>query len=414
MDIRTLSQTDEITLFTLDNGLRCVHRRAPGGVAYCGIVVNAGSRDEDADHQGLAHFVEHTIFKGTRHRSSWHISNRMESVGGELNAYTSKEETVVYTAAPAGEPARALELLADLVMYSVFPADELEKEREVVCEEIKSYLDSPADSVYDEFEENIYAGSGMAHNILGDIDSVHRLTGADCRGFIEDFYCPDNMTLYISDPSRPAVIERLCRRYFGKMHLYANPRVREIPAMVQPFSKVNDRNGFQAHTIVGARTFSRTDPRRFPLFLLNNYLGGPCMNSRLNQELREKRGYVYTVDSSVSLMSNCGSMMIYFGSDKEHVGRCKRLIRRELEALASAPLSATRFENARRQYLGQLLLTTDHRESTAMALGKSLLYYGDVHGPAWTAERIAEVTPEQLRAVAEELLAAGLCELTLC
>ena len=206
------SETEQYNVFRLSGGLTCVHRRRMGAVSYIGIVVGAGSRDEGEALHGLAHFVEHTIFKGTRHRSSWHISNRMESIGGELNAYTSKEETVIYTAAPAGEPARALELVSDLVRYSTFPADELEREREVVCEEIKSYLDSPSDAVYDEFEELVYAGSPMAHNILGSTDSVHALTGADCRGFIEDFYTPDNMVLYVEDPSPLHAIERCTSR----------------------------------------------------------------------------------------------------------------------------------------------------------------------------------------------------------
>lgn len=409
-----MNNNESLTLFTLDNGLRCVHRHTNSAVAYCGIVVNAGSRDEDTLHNGLAHFVEHTIFKGTKHRSSWHISNRMESVGGELNAYTSKEETVIYTAAPAGEPQRAIELLADLVRNSTFPTDEIEREREVVCEEIKSYLDSPSDSVYDEFEENIYLGNAMAHNILGDIDSVHRLSAVDCRGFIEDFYCPDNMVIYISDSSKSQSIERLCRKHFGDLHLKSKLKERIIPGIVAPFSITKERNGFQAHTLMGARAFSRTDPRRFALFLLNNYLGGPCMNSRLNQELRERRGYVYTVDSSIALLSDCGSMMIYFGSDHNHVDKCKKLIRHELENLAATKLSAAKFERIRRQYRGQLLLTTDHKESTAMSLGKSMLYYNEIHSPAWTAERISEVSAEEVRAVAEFLLNQGLSELTIC
>lgn len=401
-------------IFTLPNGLRCVHRRVAGVVSYVGIAVNAGSRDEGVESHGLAHFVEHTIFKGTRHRSSWHISNRMESIGGELNAYTSKEETVVYTAAPAGELPRALDLIADLVAYSTFPREEIEREREVVCEEIKSYLDSPADSVFDEFEELIYSGSAMAHNILGTEQSVHTLDGAKCRGFIEDFYTPDNMTLYIADSCREDVAERLAAKYFGGLRLRRSPSSRVAPAVVEAFCEVRDRNGYQAHTLVGARTCSRTDDARFPLFLLNNYLGGPCMNSRLSQELRERRGYVYTVDSSIALMSDCGLMMIYFGSDRQHVARCKRIIRRELEALAESPISSVKFERIRRQYCGQLLLSTDHRESVAMSMGKSLLYYGEVHDAQWTRDRILEVTPEQVRATAERLLAGGFSELTIC
>lgn len=408
------SETEQYNVFRLSGGLTCVHRRRMGAVSYIGIVVGAGSRDEGADLHGLAHFVEHTIFKGTRHRSSWHISNRMESIGGELNAYTSKEETVIYTAAPAGEPARALELVSDLVRYSTFPADELEREREVVCEEIKSYLDSPSDAVYDEFEELVYAGSPMAHNILGSTDSVHALTGADCRGFIEDFYTPDNMVLYVEDPSPLHAIERLAEKYFGALHLSRRDSGRQAPPVAEPFTEKRDRGGFQSHTLMGARVCNRDADERFPLFLLNNYLGGPCMNSRLNQELREHRGYVYTVDSTVALMSDCGLMQVYFGSDHSHVEKCRRLVMRELEMLAEKPISSVKFDRIRRQYAGQLLLGTDNRESVAMAMGKSLLYYDEIHDDRWTSERIMAVTAEQVRAVAEGLLASGFSSLTIC
>lgn len=408
------SETEQYNVFRLSGGLTCVHRRRMGAVSYIGIVVGAGSRDEGAALHGLAHFVEHTIFKGTRHRSSWHISNRMESIGGELNAYTSKEETVVYTAAPAGEPARALELISDLVRYSTFPAEELEREREVVCEEIKSYLDSPSDAVYDEFEELVYAGSPMAHNILGSTDSVHALTGADCRGFIEDFYTPDNMVLYVEDPSPLHTIERLAEKHFGALRLSRRDSGRQTPPLAVPFAEKRDRGGFQSHTLMGVRVCNRDADERFPLFLLNNYLGGPCMNSRLNQELRERRGYVYTVDSTVALMSDCGLMQVYFGSDHSHVEKCRRLVMRELETLAEKPISPVKFDRIRRQYAGQLLLGTDNRESVAMAMGKSLLYYGEIHDAQWTSERIMAVTAEQVRAVAEALLASGFSSLTIC
>lgn len=401
-------------IFTLPNGLRCVHLHTDSNVAYIGVAVNAGSRDEPADRLGLAHFVEHTVFKGTRHRSSWHISNRMESIGGELNAYTSKEETVIYTNAPAGNSERALELLADLIAYSSFPSDELEKERDVVIEEIFSYRDSPSDSIYDLFDDKIYAGSGPGHNILGTPESVKSLNGNDCRKFIEDFYVPSNMVLYAATPDNEHLIERLALKHFGPLHLSGAVHNRRIPPMNTPFFETMERDGHQAHTILGARTFGRNDDRRFPLFLLNNYLGGPCMNSRLNQELRDRRGYVYTVDSSVALLSDAGTMLIYFGSDKSTVDKCLRIIRRELDKLANSPIKPGVFEKIKRQYAGQLLVSSDHRESISMSMGKSLLYYNEVHDVKWTTEKIMSVSPEDVRSVAE-LLAPGLTsKLTLC
>ncbi len=394
--------SNDTEIFILPNGLRSVCRQQKDSlVSYIGVLVNAGSRDEGKESYGLAHFVEHTIFKGTDRRSSSRISSRMESVGGELNAYTSKEETMVYTNAPAGYEERALELLADLIANSRFPREEVEREREVIVEEIHSYLDSPSDAVYDEFEELAYAGSGLAHNILGSAEGVRRLGSDDCRAFIDRFYTPGEMVVYCSTPLPAEKMGKLVEKYFRGLHFPDTPRHREMPLPMTPFDERRDKGNHQANAITGARLFGRRDMRRFPLFLLNNHLGGPCMNSVLNRELREKRGLVYTVDSSVSLMSDTGLMLIYFGCDPANVGKCRRIIARELDRLAQSPLKPVAFENIKRQYCGQLLVSTDHRESRAMALAKSLMYFGEIHDPASTAERIQAVTAEELRSIAE-------------
>lgn len=407
-------KTDQpYTVFTLPNGLRTVCWHTDGLVSYIGVVVNAGSRDEKSDLYGLAHFVEHTIFKGTGKRKSWQVSNRMEAVGGELNAYTSKEETMVYTNAPVGYEERAVELLADLISSSVFPAGEIDREKEVVIEEINSYLDSPADSVYDEFEELAYAGSGLAHNILGDVGSVRKLTGADCRSFIDSFYTPTEMVAYCCSPLDPGRVRKLVERHFGALHFTDTPRMRVAPPPMTPFELRRDRGNHQANTIIGARVFGRRDPRRFALFLLNNYLGGPCMNSRLNRELREKRGYVYTVDSSVSLMSDSGLLLVYFGCDPSTVGKCRRIVFNEIDRLAQSAMPESAFEKIKRQYCGQLLVSSDHRENRAMALAKSMLYYEEICDIASTADAIREVTPAQLREVAEILTPSACGMLTL-
>lgn len=410
---KTSEKESVATMFTLPNGLRCVHAPSCGEVSYIGLVVNAGSRDEAPEHDGLAHFVEHTLFKGTTHRSSWHISNRMESVGGELNAYTSKEETVIYVNAPNGNTARALELLSDIVANSCFPVPELDTEREVVIEEIKSYLDSPSDNVFDVFDEHIYASSRLAHNILGTPESVRAMKGEDCRAFLDKYYTPANMVLYIVDQLPVARAERIATKYFGHFHLQGILPDRQKPPMNREFFETIELDGHQSHTIMGVRTFSRTDPRRFGLFLLNNYLGGPCMNSRLNIELRERRGLVYTVESTLSLLSDCGQMQIYFGSDRAAVDRCRKLVMRQLEQLAENRMSEVKFERAKKQYLGQLTLSSDQRESMAMAYGKSLLYYGKLHTRHHTAERIRAVTAEELRICAEELIKTGINVLTI-
>lgn len=404
---------EKYDIFTLPNGIRLVVWQIKSLVSYFGAIVSTGSRDESPERQGLAHFVEHTIFKGTGKRKAWQISSRMESIGGELNAYTSKDETAVYTNAPAGHAERAIELVADLIADSRFPAEELEKEKDVVIEEIHSYEDSPADSVFDEFEELIYEGSGLAHNILGTPESVKALTSADCRAFIDSFYTPGEMTLYYAGADDPQRVARLVERHFSCLHFPAAPRVRTTPPVREPFALQRDLGNHQANTIVGARTFGRLDPRRPALLLLNNYLGGPCMNSRLNRELRDRRGYVYTVESSVSMYEDTGSIFIYFGCDPDKVKKCIRLIHNELDRLVQSPLSEKALEAVKRQYCGQLTVTTDHRESRAMALAKSLMYFGDICDVEAMIDKVREVTPAQIREVAEMIAPCRCSSLTL-
>ena len=406
--------TPDLKITTLSNGLRVVAARNNGLVSYMGILVNAGSSDEAPAHYGLAHFVEHTVFKGTLNRTASQIANRMETVGGELNAYTTKEETMIYASAPKGYVARGLELIADLVSNASFPTEEIDREREVIIEEIHSYLDSPSDAVFDDFEENIYAGSALAHNILGSPESVRNISGIDAHNFIEKFYTPGNMVLYIVDPGDPHNNIRLAEKYFGSLSRpYTEPSRLIPPRLELPFCKNVCKENYQSNTVLGARIFSRDDKRRYPMFLLNNYLGGPAMNSRLNRELRDKRGLVYTVESNIALLSNAGTFTVYFGTHPESVEKCIKLIRKEIERVADSTLSKSAFERIRRQYCGQLILTTDHIESRSMALAKSLLYFGEIHDQQHTAEMMYRVTPEELRDCARLILDSGLSSYTI-
>jgi len=396
----------------LNNGLRFVAERSAGPVSYIGLAVDAGSRDDPANHPGLAHFLEHTIFKGTRRRKAWHISNRMESIGGELNAYTTKELTMVYTIAPSGYTDRALELLADLVMNASFPRVETERERDIVIEEINSYHDSPSDAVFDEFDELIYAGSGMAHNILGDIDSVRHLDGTMARRFLDTFYTPGNIVVYCvdSDPDRAA---RLIERRFGDLEFPTVPHSRVTPPMAAPFEETRDRDNSQANTIVGCRIPGRKDPRSYAMMLFNNILGGPALNSLLCQQIRERRGLVYTIESNAVMLSDCGTFTVYFGSDPSTTTKCCRLIRREIDRLAQNTLSERTFNRMRDQYCGQLDVLSDNRENCAMSLGRSLLLNGEIHTLRHTAEHIRMVTPDLLRDVAQTVASQQLSRLTL-
>lgn len=406
-------------IYRLNSGLRVVLRQRQGLVSYIGCVVNVGSRDEDPSHDGLAHFVEHTIFKGTNRRRDWQISSRMETVGGEINAYTSKEETMVYTNAPAGYEDRALDLLADILSDSSFPSKDIDKEREVIIEEIYSYLDSPSERVMDEFEELAYKNSGLAHNILGSPESVRNIQSKDCRNFLDRFYQPENMVLYCVTPLAEEVMLRKVERYFigrwvNNSITKSLPVDRRVPPPpMQSFDVTKDLSTHQANTIMGARAFTRRDPRRFALYLLNNYLGGPCMNSRLSRQLREKRGYVYTVDSMVGLLSDSGLLMIYFGCDPANVKKCRKIIDHEIESICSSTLKESAFERVKRQYCGQLIASSDNIENRAMSLGKSVLYYDTVFDINTTISNIMEVSAKDMREVAESIFKDGLSTLTL-
>lgn len=399
-------------IFNLANGLRCVAELSAGPVSYIGLAVNAGSRDDQIDRYGQAHFLEHTIFKGTKRRRAWHISNRMESVGGELNAFTTKEMTMIYTIAPTGHADRALDLLSDLVKNAAFPIADTERERDIVIEEIHSYRDNPSEAVFDEFEELIYAGSGMAHNILGSEESVRRLNGNDAREFLDRFYNPRNMTLYCVD-NNPGRAMRLAERYFGDMHFPQTKSQRHTPEVVAPFDITRDRGNSQANTLLGVRIPDRCNPMRFPLMLFNNLLGGPAINSILCQQIRERRGLVYSIESNVVMLSDCGTFTVYFGSDPGTVNRCTRLVRESIDRLAQDTLSPRAFAKARDQFCGQLSVLSDNRENCAMSLGRSLLMYGEVRGLEHNIERIRDVSAEQLRCAAELVASQTLSRLIL-
>ena len=277
---------DDIFSCTLSNGLRVVHIASDSEVAYCGLAVNAGSRDELPGKWGLAHFVEHTIFKGTRRRRAWHIINRMERVGGELNAYTTKEETMVYSIFPREHFARATELIADLVANSQFPAAELAKEREVVLDEVDSYLDSPAEAIYDDFEDLIWKGSALGHNILGVEADLLTITGDDCRDYLDRLYVPENMVFFALGNMRHDVVARSAERYMGALNHRLNRTVRTAPAIVTPFHHSKAIDSHQSHTIYGVPVCSMYDDSRYAMSLLSNILGGPGMNSLLNVAIR--------------------------------------------------------------------------------------------------------------------------------
>lgn len=393
-------KTDPVAIVTVPCGMRLVHRQMPGApVDYCGVLVHAGSRNDPSGLEGLAHFVEHTIFKGTSRRSSWHIINRMERVGGELNAYTTKEETVVYCAAPAGNLSRAVDLLADLVTSSRFPQPELDKEREVVADEINSYLDSPADAIFDDFEDLIFAGTPLGHNILGTTDALRRFDSQACRDYLHTWYTAPNMVFFYCGASGIDRVSAMVERHFGAGLLPVHDCLQPaLPADFRGplFDHTESMGSHQAHTVMGCTIGGIDSPMRYANALLTNILGGPGMNSLLNVQMRERRGLVYSVEAATSMMSGTGLFTVYFGCDPDDVAQCTDIVSKMIADLASTPMSARALAAAKKQYIGQLAVASDNRESLALSTARSAMYYREVPTPRQTVDRIMAVSAADL------------------
>lgn len=368
-----------IRYMTLPTGLRLLHIPGSGDVEYFGMAVRAGSRDEQPGEEGLAHFVEHTIFKGTHRRRACHIVNCLESVGGELNAFTTKEETNVYSIFPKGNLHRAADLIADLVTDSVFPSSQLEKERSVVEDEINSYLDSPAEAVYDDFDELIFAGSPLGHNILGSSDTLATFTPEKCRQWLERHFTVDTSIVFYSGSERPERVVRILSDVFARFTRRALTTSTAMPPQrVAPFNIDRGDSRHQAHTLSGVITGGVYDRNRFALSLLSNIIAGPGMNSMLNMELRERRGLVYTVESSLSLYTDCGLLTIYFGCDPDNHARCLDIMHRTLGRLAADGLTERKFMQAKRQLSGQITVASEQRENSVLSAARSFLLRSEV------------------------------------
>lgn len=435
--------------YTLDNGLRIIHLPSDSKVVYCGYQINAGTRNEEPGEEGLAHFCEHVTFKGTERRKAWHILNCLESVGGDLNAYTNKEGTVYYSAILKEHIARAVDLLTDIVFHSVYPQAEIDKEVEVICDEIESYNDSPAELIYDEFENIIFKGSPLGHNILGTAEQVRSFKTEDALRFTRKLYRPDNAIFFaygdidfkklvklirkaLADDDSGKVAENAANSV-GKLAEEKLPQISQITQIsgdensitteksVSPVKSVGpenypsvgkeiagqtivmQKNTHQAHVMIGTRAYDVNDSRRMPLYLLNNMLGGPGMNAKLNLALREHNGLVYTVESTMVAYGDTGIWSIYFGCDEHDVKRCLRLVRKELDKFMQKPLSEAQLKAAKKQIKGQVGVACDNRENFALDFGKSFLHYGWEKNVDRLYEQVDEITAEQIQAVAQEL-----------
>lgn len=435
--------------YTLDNGLRIIHLPSDSKVVYCGYQINAGTRNEEPGEEGLAHFCEHVTFKGTERRKAWHILNCLESVGGDLNAYTNKEGTVYYSAILKEHIARAVDLLTDIVFHSVYPQAEIDKEVEVICDEIESYNDSPAELIYDEFENIIFKASPLGHNILGTAEQVRSFKTEDALRFTRKLYRPDNAIFFaygdidfkklvklirkaLADDDSGKVAENAANSV-GKLAEEKLPQISQItqisgdensitteksvssvksvgpenyPSVGKEIAGqtiVMQKNTHQAHVMIGTRAYDVNDSRRMPLYLLNNMLGGPGMNAKLNLALREHNGLVYTVESTMVAYGDTGIWSIYFGCDEHDVKRCLRLVRKELDKFMQKPLSEAQLKAAKKQIKGQVGVACDNRENFALDFGKSFLHYGWEKNVDRLYEQVDEITAEQIQAVAQEL-----------
>lgn len=401
------------TYHTLQNGLQCVIRYCDHAAEYCGLAIRAGSRDDYPQMEGLAHFVEHTIFKGTAHRRAGHILNRMESVGGELNAYTTKELTMLYSVFPPGNALRAIDLLGDLVAYSRFPESELVKERDVVADEIDTYLDMPSDAVFDDFEDLIFKDSPLGHNILGVKPNLAKFTPEVCQRYVSEFYVPGRMVFFYQGPEKCDKIIRMAERSFGNLHHPASGRPALMLPHEEPFADTRNIGSHQAHCVIGCRIPDIYSPCRHAMALLANLIGGPGMNSLLNVALREKRGLVYSVEATSQFMSDTGLFTIYFGCDPEDEARCMRIVNTTLQKLLDAPPSGTALQRAIRQYAGQMVLSHDSTEQTALGAVRAVMYFGSAWSLEQSLDKIRSISAEDMRQAAQMMLAGPFSRLTM-
>ena len=401
--------------------MRVIHVSSPTSVAYFGISIDAGTRDELPTEQGMAHFCEHMMFKGTERRKACHIIKRMEAVGGDLNAYTNKEETVVYSAFMKEHLPRAVELISDAVFNSTYPQNEIEKECEVIVDEIESYNDSPADLIFDRFEDIIYEGKDLGHDILGKAEDVRGFTTADAKAFTKRLYRPEKMVAFVMGDYDFKYVEKTVKKFMvyspatsqlmKDNQLHANvTEIAENIVQSTHSSKVEnpyveDRKTHQAHVMIGRAAYGSKDNKRIALYFLNNIIGGPGMNSRLNIALREKRGLVYTVESSLTNYTDTSTWAIYFGCDVEDVNKCCKLVRAELDKLMERPLTQVQFQAALKQIKGQIGVACDNFENYILDTAKAYLHYDKFEGVEDTYNHLDRLTPELLQQVAKEIFA---------
>ena len=399
-----MNQTKKYNEARLPNGLRIIHETSDSDVVYCGYVVCAGTRHEEEKDTGMAHFLEHMSFKGTSHRKSYHISNGLERVGGDLNAYTNKQETVYYATVLRDDFLRAVDILSDMIFHSTYPQIEINKEVEVICDEIDSYRDSPADLIFDEFEAMVFKGHPLGRDILGSAERLRTYRTADAQRFASKYYVPSNCVFFVLGNLDFKKIVKAVEKYTIELLGSEVLKPAQPLPVYEPMERIVDKETHQVHVIIGGRAFGGNDGRRFDMFLLNNILGGPGMNSRLNMSLREKAGLVYSVDSSYSVYPDTGAWSIYFGCDHDDLDKCRRLVLKELKKMIDKKLSSAQLAAAKKQLKGQVGISCDSSENYALAMGKTYALYGLHRDVPKLKQAIDDLTSESLQETASEVL----------
>jgi len=394
----------EYQTYILSNGIKLIHKPVKSPVAHAGIIINTGSRDEHEEEHGIAHFIEHMIFKGTKKRKAFYVLSRLEDVGGELNAYTSKEETCIYASFMKKDYQRAFELLSDIVFNSSFPERELEKEKEVIIEEINSYLDQPGEQIFDDFEELIYKNAPIGRSILGTPEKLRKLSKNTLNRFIQQHYNTDQIIVCsVGNLSFPRLVKYF-EKYFINVPTAYRTWQRKKAGYYHPEIKIIDKDTYQSHCIIGNRAYDLNDKRRTDLHLLNNILGGQGLNSRLNLSLREKNGYAYNIESNYSPYFDTGVLSIYFGTDRKNLEKSIKLTYKEFDKLKTKKLGQIQLVRAKRQLTGQLMRSSEINENLMLAIGKSFLVYGKVETPEEISWKIEAITASGLMEIANEIL----------
>ncbi len=388
---------------TLNNGIRLIHRYNAGEIAHCGVIINAGSRDEETGQNGMAHFIEHVIFKGTKKRKAYHILSRLENVGGELNAFTTKEETCIYASFMHSHYERSLELFSDILFNSVFPEKEINREKDVVLDEINSYKDSPAEQIFDDFEELVFDGHPIARNILGIPKLVKKFNKAEILKFIQNNYHTNQIVISsVGNISFDELI-KLANRYFGEIKSNLRIAEREKVIRYQAETRIIKRKNHLAHCMIGNIAYPVDHENRLGLVLLNNLLGGPGLNSRLNLALRERHGYAYDIESNYQPYSDTGIFCIYFGTDPENLQKASEIVYDELRKLRNTKLGVLQLSRAKKQIAGQLAIALESNLSEMLSNGKRYLQVKQVESIREILDSINDLSAEKLLQVSNEI-----------